>query len=49
MDTERRKGWIAPTVGKLNVCLFDWTLNIPVKRYGHVGMLPSFYGTFIQN
>ena len=32
---------------KAQFCLFELMLNVPVKSFGHVGTLPSFYGTFI--
>ena len=28
---------------------FVLMLNVPVNSYGHVGVLPQFNGTFIQN
>ena len=28
------------------VCLFELMLNVPVDSYGHVKMLPPFYGDF---
>ena len=31
-----------------SVELFELMLNVKVKSYGHVGMLPPFYGTFTQ-
>ena len=29
-----------------DVCLIDLWFSVPVNSYGHVGMLPPFYGTF---
>ena len=31
------------------LCLFELMLSVPVNSYGHVGTLPSFYGTYTQN
>ena len=31
------------------VCLFELMLADLINSYGHVGMLPPFYGIFIQN
>ena len=33
---------------RLNAKLFVLLLNISVNSYGHVGMLPPFYGTFTK-
>ena len=42
-------GMILIQRGKDLIGLFDALIYVPVNSYGHVGTLPSFYGTSTQH